>query len=359
MANPNNKAARPDTNAITSEGINERAQVLLKTLVERYISDGQPVGSKALAENAQLDLSPATIRNVVADLERLGLVHAPHTSAGRVPTDEGYRTYVDKLIEHQVVPQKLAEQLREQVAARHKHTVDDILEQTAHVLATVTSQIGVTLAPRFDEGIISRIELVPVAERRMMVVLGIHSGLARTVLLEVASNIAEGAMKETEAVLNERLVGQSLGTLQATLADRLKGADRADARLIRLFVDAAEDLVEGPPGEALHVDGTSNLFSQPEFADHEAMGGVLRVIEKRIPIIELLQKRGVGEGLIVTIGQEVKLEGAEGCSLVSSNYQVGRVQGTIGILGPTRMEYAKVVAIVDYVAKFLSEQMEG
>jgi heat-inducible transcriptional repressor len=138
----------------------------------------------------------------------------------------------------------------------------------------------------------------------------------------------------------------------------MKDDKRADPRLVRVFVEAAEDLIDRGGSESLHVDGTSNLFSQPEFADHQTLGAVLRVIEKRTPLVSLLRNRGVGEGIVVTIGREVKLEGAEGCSIVSSTYKVGQVEGTIGILGPTRMEYAKLLAIVEYTAKLLSEQME-
>ena len=338
--------------------LSERERDILRILIDHYVATAEPVGSRVLANRYPLGLSPATIRNTMQDLEEMGLIQQPHTSAGRIPTDNGYRTYVDRLIESKPISEKLARKLREDLVADHKRAVDDILEQTAHVLASVTSQIGVTLAPRFEKGIVSRIELVPVAERRMLVVLGIHSGLARTLLLEVSSDIDLTLMKDTEAVLNERLAGQTLGSMVTTATERLKDTGRADARLVKLFFEAAEELIERPPGEALHVDGTSNLFSQPEFADHQVLGGVVRAIEERKPIIELLQQRGVAEGLLVTIGREVKLQGAHGCSLVTTNYQVGSIQGTIGILGPTRMEYAKVVSIVEYMAKLLSEQME-
>jgi heat-inducible transcriptional repressor len=338
--------------------LSERERDILRILIDHYVATAEPVGSRVLANRYRLGLSPATIRNTMQDLEEMGLIQQPHTSAGRVPTDEGYRTYVDRLIESKPISETLARKLRDELDAKHKRAVDDILEQTAHVLASVTSQIGVTLAPRFEKGIISRIELVPVADRRMLVVLGVHSGLARTLLLEVSSDADLGVMQDTEALLNERLAGQTLGSLSTTAPERLKDTDRGDPRLVKLFFDAAEDLVERSPSEALHIDGTANLFAHPEFADHQVLGGVVRAIEERKPIIELLQERGVGGGLLVTIGREVKLEGAQGCSLVTTNYQVGTIQGTIGILGPTRMEYAKVVSIVEYMAKLLSEQME-
>ena len=338
--------------------LNDRECQILRVLIDHYVSTAEPVGSRVLANRFNIGLSPATIRNTMQDLEEMGLIRQPHTSAGRIPTDEGYRTYVDNLIEPQAVPDDLAKRLREELASEHKRAVDDILAQTAHVLASVTSQIGVTLAPNFDNGIISRIELVPVAERRLLVVMGIQTGLARTVLLEVAADIDEKSIEATQRALNERLAGQSVGTLRTTAPAMLKDDNRADPRLVRVFVEAAEDLIDRGSGESLHVDGTSNLFTQPEFADHQALSGVLRVIEKRTPIVNLLRNRGMGEGIIVTIGREVKLEGAEGCSIVSSTYKVGQVEGTIGILGPTRMEYAKLLAIIDYTAKLLSEQME-
>lgn len=338
--------------------LSARERDILRVLIDHYIRTAEPVGSRVLSTRHGLGLSPATIRNTMQDLEEMGLIRQPHTSAGRVPTDEGYRTYIDNLIEPTPIPDELARRLREEIAAASKKAVDDILEQTAHVLAKVTAQIGVTLAPTLERGIISQIELIQVADRRMLVVLGVQTGLVRTLLLEVSAEVDRKAIEATQQALNERLSGQSLGSLRALLAQRLRDDSRADARLVKMFIEAADDLLARPPSEALHVNGTSNLFNQPEFADHETLGGVLRVIEQRTPIVEVLRQRGMGEGIVITIGSEVKLQGAEGCSLVSAAYNAGRVQGTIGIMGPTRMEYAKLVSIVDYVARVLSEEIE-
>jgi heat-inducible transcriptional repressor len=335
-----------------------REREILRVLIDHYISTAEPVGSRVLSTRHRLGLSPATIRNTMQDLEEMGLIRQPHTSAGRVPTDEGYRTYIDNLIEPAPISDELARRLREEIAAASKRAVDDILEQTAHVLAKVTAQIGVTLAPSMEHGIISHIELIQVAEKRLLVVVGVQTGLVRTLLLEVSTEVDRKAIEATQQALNERLAGQALGAIRTLIAQRLKDDARVDARLVKMFVDAAEDLLERPANESLHVNGTSNLFNQPEFANHDALGGVLRVIEQRTPIVELLRQRGMGEGIVITIGSEVKLQGAEGCSLVSAAYNAGRVQGTIGIMGPTRMEYAKLVSIVDYVARVLSEEIE-
>lgn len=340
------------------EQLTAREREILRALIEHYISTAEPVGSRVLSTRHRLGLSPATIRNTMQDLEEMGLIRQPHTSAGRVPTDEGYRTYIDNLVEPTPVSEELARRLREEIAAASKRAVDDILEQTAHVLAKVTAQIGVTLAPSLERGVISHIELIQVAERRLLVVLGVQTGVVRTLLLEVSSDVDRKSIEETQRVLNERLAGQALGSIRTLVSQRLRDDTRADARLVRMFVEAAEDLLDRPATESLHVNGTSNLFNQPEFSDHEALGGVLRVIEQRTPIVEVLRKRGMGEGIVITIGSEVKLRGAEGCSLVSAAYSAGRVQGTIGIMGPTRMDYAKLVSIVDYVAKVLSEEIE-
>lgn len=341
------------------ENLSDRERQILRMLIDHYVATAEPVGSRVLANRYPLGLSPATIRNTMQDLEELGLIRQPHTSAGRVPTDDGYRVYVDRLIESHAVPEALQRRLREELAVKHKHAIDEILQQTAHVLASVTSQIGVTLAPRFEQGVISRIELVRVADQRLLVVLGVHSGPVRTILLEVTADIDANAVRETESVLNERLCGQTLGGLKMAAATRLADAGSADARLVRLFVDAAEDLVDRESAGALHIDGASNLFSKPEFADHELLGGIMRVIERREPIVRMLKAHGMGEGLIVSIGREVQLEGAEGCSVISATYQAGQIQGTIGIMGPTRMEYARIVSLVDYIARLLSEQMEA
>lgn len=338
--------------------LSAREREILRVLIDHYITTAEPVGSRVLAGRYRLGLSPATIRNTMQDLEEMGLIRQPHTSAGRVPTDDGYRTYIDNLIEPSPVPDELARRLRDEIVAASKRAVDDILEQTAHVLAKVSTQIGVTLAPSMERGIISHIELVPVAERRLLVVLGVQTGLVRTLLLEVSTEVDRKAVEATQQALNERLSGQPLGSLRTLVAQRLRQDERVDARLIKMFIEAADELLERPAAESLHVNGTANLFDKPEFADHEALGGVLRVIEQRTPIVEVLRQRGMGEGIVISIGSEVKLQGAEGCALVSATYTAGRVHGTIGIMGPTRMEYAKLVSIVDYVAKVLSEEID-
>ena len=340
------------------EQLSTREREILRVLIDHYIRSAEPVGSRVLSTRHGLGLSPATIRNTMQDLEEMGLIRQPHTSAGRVPTDEGYRTYIDNLIEPTPVPEDLARRLREEIVAASKRAVDDILEQTAHVLARVTTQIGVTLAPSLESGVISHIELIQVAESRLLVVLGVQTGLVRTLLLEVSTDVDRKAIEATQHALNERLVGQPLGSLRKLIAERLGDDSRADARLVKMFVAAADELLERPATESLHVNGTSNLFNQPEFADHETLGGVLRVIEQRTPIVEVLRQRGMGEGIVITIGSEVNLQGAEGCTLVSAAYNAGRVQGTIGIMGPTRMEYAKLVSIVDYVARVLAEETD-
>lgn len=341
------------------EHLSEREREILRVLIEHYVTTAEPVGSRILATRYPMGISPATVRNTMQDLEEMGLIQQPHTSAGRIPTDAGYRIYVENLLQPKPVPEALASRLREEMALVNQRAVEDILGQTAHVLASVSAQIGVTLSPSFEKGVISRIELVMVAEHRMLVVIGIESGLVRTILIEVGIALDRGGIEATEEALNERLAGQPLGSIRTTAPERLKDDVRADARLVKLFLDAAADLTTPPSGDMLHVDGTTNMLNQPEFNDHEVLGGLLRAIEKRTPIIDLLHSRGMGEGIVVTIGREGKVEGAEGCSLVSASYTAGRVGGTIGIMGPTRMEYAKLVSVVEYVAQLLSEQLES
>lgn len=337
---------------------NEREQEILRLLIEHYVSTAEPVGSRILAQKYPIGLSPATIRNTMQDLEEMGLVKQPHTSAGRIPTDKGYRMFVDQLLKPQPISGQDAETLREQMVFEGSTAVDDLLEKTTRVLASISSELGVTLAPRFDKGILSHIDLVPVAENKILMIIMVKSGLARTLLVEVDVDLKDSVIEQTAHVLNERLAGLTIGELHQNLKERVKDLTGADARLIKMFVDASDTLLSSPGTASLRLEGTTNLVGKPEFKDHEKLAGLIQILEERTPLIELLQKKDVGEGIVITIGKEIQLSAAEPCAMVTSPYEAGRVSGTIGIIGPKRMNYGRLVTLVETTAKLLTKQLK-
>ncbi len=338
--------------------LNRREQAILKLLIEHYVSTAEPVGSRVLAQKYPIGLSPATIRNTMQDLEEMGLVRQPHTSAGRIPTDKGYRTFVDRLLKREPISGKDAEALHEQIAADSSLAVEDLFEKTTRVLASISRQLGVTLAPRFDEGILSHIELIPVAENKILLIIMVKSGLARTLLVEVDVDLKDTVVERTAQILNERLAGLTIGELHRDLKERVRDLSGVDARLIRMFVDASDTLLGAAGPETLKLEGTINLVGKPEFQDPDRLAGLIRMLEERSSLIELLQKKGIGEGIVITIGKEIQLSAAEPCAMVTSPYKAGRVSGMIGIIGPKRMDYARLVTLVETTARLLTRQLK-
>ena len=336
------------------ENLTQREKAVLQSLIDYYIATATPVGSRLIANKYKLGISPATIRNTMQDLEEMGIVTHPHTSAGRVPTDKGYRIYVDTLLEPEELTRSEEEQIKSEIMIDYA-AVENLLEQTSRVLGLISNELGVTIAPRFDQGILTHINLIPVAEKKILVVLAVKHGLIRTVLLEAESNLKTETLEKSASILNERLCGLTLGELKDSMEQRLMEASTADPKLIRVFLESSENLLNFPETEQVHLGGTTNIVDQPEFKDKEKLKSLIELIEEKRLLAELVSAKGIGEGITITIGEEMERGEMQSCSLVTSPYKAGKVSGTIGIIGPTRMRYAKLVSLVDYTAKLLSE----
>jgi heat-inducible transcriptional repressor len=341
---------------VAFDNLSEREREVLQSLISHYIATAEPVGSRAIANRFRLGISPATVRNTMQDLEEMGLISQPHTSAGRIPTDKGYRVYVDSMMGREALTACEEDQIRREICVDYA-AVEDILDQTARVLATVSRQLGVTIAPRFDQGVLTRITLIPVAEQKILVVLAVKHGLVRSILLEAESAIDVDRVERSAAVLNERLAGLTLGEIAESIGERLKEASDADPRLIKLFLDSAGNLLSLADPEYVHVGGTTNIVDQPEFRDREKLRGLIEVLEERKILTELVSTKGIKEGITITIGKEIERGEMQYCSLVTSPYKAGKVGGTIGIIGPTRMRYSKLVSMVEYAASLLGDAL--
>ncbi len=338
------------------ENLTERERFVLQSLINYYISTAEPVGSKVVAQKYKLGISPATVRNTMQDLEEMGLITQPHTSAGRVPTDKGYRVYVDGMMGLEALTPSEEDQIRREICADYA-AVEDILEQTARVLATVSKQLGLTIAPRFDKGILTSINLIPVADKKILVILAVKHGLVRTVLLEAESSIDLEQVEKTARILNERLSGLTLGEIKDSIDVRLKETSADDPKLIKLFLNSTDNLLNFTDAEQMHLGGTTNIVDQPEFKDREKLRSMIEVLEEKKLLAELVSAKGIKEGITITIGREIDRGEMQSCSLVTSPYKAGKVRGTIGIIGPTRMRYSKLASLVEYTAKLLSEML--
>ncbi|MCK4858374.1 MAG: heat-inducible transcription repressor HrcA, partial [candidate division Zixibacteria bacterium] len=309
--------------------MSERERLVLAVLIDHFIRTAEPVGSRTIATRYNLGVSPATVRNTLADLEEQGLIEQPHTSAGRVPTDSGYRLYIDKLLTTRKLSRADQQKIKRELSIDY-NAIEEILEQTSRVLARFSSQLGVTVSPKFERSILKKVDLIPVTDTRLLLVITVKSGMVRTLLLEVDSVIAPDVLQETAAVLNEKLGGLSLGKIRRTIGERLRDTGRGNPQLLKLFCENQEGLLDDADDAGLHTDGTTNIVTQREFQDPRKLREFISLIEERKSLIRLLSKESVSEGIQVTIGAEAQLDAMEGCAAVTRSYTVGPIRGTVG-----------------------------
>jgi heat-inducible transcriptional repressor len=340
--------------------LTDRERQVLVAVIDTYVQTAEPAGSRTIAKRYHLGLSPASIRNTMSDLEEKGYLYHPHTSAGRIPTDQAYRVYVDSLMTPPRVDAAQSDQIREELAGgEDRAVVEMILARAAQVLGVLTNELGVAVSPSIEEAVLERLELLQVSSERLLLVLSLKSGVVRTIFVEVPSQMAAEAVMHVAVVLNERLAGLTLKAIRATLADRLRDAapDAGSSELLNIFVQEAEELFEAPPQTGVLLGSTQPLAVQPEFATREQLQGLMEVTERRDLLREALGARG-GEGLTISIGQEHADPRLAAFTLVTSSYHCGPLSGVIGVMGPTRMPYDKIVALVDHTSRLVGELLE-
>jgi len=342
--------------------LTERERAVLEAVIETYVQTAEPAGSRTVAKRyQQLGLSPATIRNTMSDLEEKGYLYHPHTSAGRIPTDLAYRVYVDHLMRPPIVAAAQAEHIRGELEGQ-RSAVETILSRAAQVLGVLTSELGVAVGPTIEEAVLERLDLLQVSTERLLLVLALRSGAVRTIFVEVPAELAAESVQKVTVVLNERLAGLTLKEIRATLAQRLRDASSAEpgsSQLLNIFIQEADELFEVPVANAgpVHLGSTQPLAGQPEFATRAQLQGLLDVTERRDLLRDALSARG-GEGLTISIGQEHSDARLSTFTLVTSTYHFGPLTGVIGVMGPTRMAYDKIAALVNHTSQLVGELLE-
>ena len=341
--------------------LSDRERAVLEAVIETYVQTAEPAGSRTISKRHQLGLSPATIRNTMSDLENKGYLYHPHTSAGRIPTDLAYRVYVDYLMRPPAVAPAEDQHLRGELVGQ-RAAVETILARAAQVLGVLTNELGVAVAPTFDEAVLDRLDLLQVSTERLLLVLALRSGAVRTIFVEVPAQLAAEAVQTVAVVLNERLAGLTLKEIRASLVERLRDASPAEpgsSELLNIFVQEADGLFEMPIAAAgpVHLGSTQPLAGQPEFSTRAQLQGLLEVTERRDLLRDALTARG-GEGLTITIGQEHADARLSPFTLVTSTYRCGPLSGVIGVMGPTRMAYDKIAALVNHTSRLVGELLE-
>ena len=331
--------------------LDDRAKLLLKVLVERYIADGQPIGSRTLSRSSGLELSPATIRNVMADLEELGLIASPHTSAGRIPTARGYRLFVDTMLTAQrqalVAPQLPAEQPQKVIA------------NAAHLLSNLSQFVGVVMAPK-RSSVFKQIEFVKLSERRVLVIIVAPDGDVQNRVMFTDSELDSSQLIEAANYLNSHYAGLDIEQVRERLRTEVEQLRSQVADLMQAAVNiSAEALSPATQEEQVVIAGQSNLLAVSDFShDMHNLRRAFDLFEQKTQILRLLDFSSQAEGVRIFIGGESHIVPIEELSVVSAPYEVdGQIVGTLGVIGPTRMPYDRMIQIVDITSRLVSNAL--
>jgi heat-inducible transcriptional repressor len=339
------------------ESLNDRERKVLEAVIQSYVETAEPVGSRTVARRFGLGVSAATIRNAMSDLEEKGLLFHPHTSAGRVPTDRAYRLYVDSLMRFPTFTAKQESRLREDLIADGS-AVSAVVRRAAQVLSVLTQELGMAVAPSLDTAVLDRLELLTVSSERLLLVLSLKSGVVRTIFVEVPGVLHPQAVVSLNVVLNERLGGLTLREIRQTLPERMRDSTTtpAEGELLDIFVATGDQLFDVPAEtDEVVIGRTSVLAEQPEFSSGARMRELIELTEQRDVLRKALESRSNAVGLTVTIGGENESRRLSRLTLVTAPYQSGPLSGLIGVLGPTRMPYDKVVSLVEHTSKLVGD----
>lgn len=345
------------------EHLSARERRVLEAVIQTYVQTAEPAGSRTVSRHFGLGVSPATIRNTMSDLEEKGFLFHPHTSAGRVPTNKAYRAYVDALLNtNPVAPNADRERLAEALTATDS-PIESILRRAAQSLGILTQELGVAMGPRLATSILRSLDLVRLSDERLLMVLALEGGAVRTVFVEVAGSIAESALTEVTKVLNERLGGLTFEDIRTSLGRRLRDSVSVpNAReLLNIFIQEAEVLFDEQivlSEEKVVLGQASVLAEQPEFAAADRMRRLIELTERPHALAEALRKRGETSGISITIGAEHEDERLRDFTVVTAEYHTGSLAGVIGVIGPTRMPYEKVISLVNHTSQLLSELLD-
>ncbi len=343
---------------LPSDEAQGRKEKILQAVVHLFIKTGKPVGSSTILGNFRLNLSPASIRNVMADLEKEGYLTHPHTSAGRIPTDKGYRIYVDNIINIQRLAVEEEQRIKSEYSRRMKE-IDDLMMSTTRILSALSHCTGFVLPPKMVEEKIRRIELVPVDSHHVLAVLVSETGQVRNQMIVVDRTPPDEELRQASRFLCDRLVGLSFEGAETRLIQELGLFQNRQENQQDLMKQLSQHLFEGANKTDVYVEGASNILNFPEFQDYESMRTFAQLVDEKEVLGQMLLKEMNKNGLQVKIGDESS-PALKNFSVVSTSYTVrGRPVGVLGILGPKRMQYERMMSIVETVAALVNRVLEG
>ncbi|HET9947297.1 MAG TPA: heat-inducible transcriptional repressor HrcA [Longimicrobiales bacterium] len=338
--------------------LSERERQVLEAVVRTYVETAEPAGSRTVSRGFALGISPATVRNTMSDLEEKGYLFHPHTSAGRIPTDQAYRFFVDRIMEPAEPTPEQRASLERELGQQGWSAMERLILNATRALSLISNELGVAVAPRLSEAVLESIELIQVSSSKVLLVATIRGGVVRTVYVDLPIEVPPDTLVTVTVSLNERLAGLSLQEIRRTLPQRLRDSapDETGKELINIFIQSGAELFDFRHLEAsqLHLGPASVLASQPEFGTGERLKSLIDLTEQRDLLAQAVGNREHAGRLRITIGAENASSALSEFTLVTAEYSVGGLKGVIGVIGPTRMPYEKVVTIVDYTSSLVS-----
>ncbi len=338
--------------------ISDRMRLVLKNIVEDYILTAEPVGSRTVSRTSSLHLSAATIRNIMADLEELGLISQPHPSAGRVPTERGFRFYVDFILDVHVLSREEQQVIRSRYTG-HPIEGRDIFRETCRILSSSSHYLGVVWAPRMSSVVLQHIEFVRLKRHLVLAVLVSTAGLVYNRMVEMDEDLSQSELDHLSNYMNKLLAGLTLYQAKDKLLEQMRVEKNTYDRLLEQALKLGERALSSIDETDVFIEGRSNILHEPEFWNVSRMTDLFRAFEEKATLVKLLDKLMEPKGVQIAIGSESQVQEMEDCSLVTSTYGcAGKVWGVLGVIGPRRMNYSRVIPLVDYTAKLLTEALE-
>ena len=338
--------------------LSNREKTILRCIIEDYIHTANPIGSRYISKKEEVKLSPATIRNVMSDLEDMEYLTHNHTSSGRVPTDKGYRYFVNELLDKDPLKQEEKDLLKQHISETD-YIHDEVYKEVSKILGKLSREISIVSQPYLSKGIFEKLELVNLSSTKLLVVVSIKSGIIRTLLFDIESQIQREKMQRVSGILNEKLSGLTLTEIRKSFKERIGDLHSDSKEIVKVFIDSIDKIfMDEKEGMTLYIGGTTDILSQPEFDDTSNYRNIIEVTDEKNIVVHVLNNLPENQsGISVSIGSENTDEKLRNYSIVSTSYSVGDVKGKIALIGPRRMDYSKLISMLNFTSKIFTERI--
>lgn len=337
--------------------LDDRKRRILQAIIDDYIDTAEPIGSRTIARKHELGLSSATIRNEMADLEEMGFLAQPHTSAGRIPSDKGYRLYVNELMKERVISTEEADCIKQALEVRINE-MNQLIRQASMIMSKITKYTSIAIAPQLKKSILKAVQVVPIQPGRALVIVVTSANVVRNSLIKIQENVTADLLIMLSNVLNSKLNGLTIDQIGNNILLEIEKELGIAKEIMIPIIDGIVDSINNIDYSDVYLEGTTNILNFPEFMDIVKAKEFLNVLDEKEKIFKILNDKNASESIGVHIGTENDIQQIKDCSLVTATYSIGNVVlGTIGVIGPTRMEYAKVISSMNFLKRKLNEEI--